>query len=451
MVGEVNVMHFVFEKITEHEFLNFTECQDHYRFTTSPLSTTAIRFEGAESKILRSFSKHVSKSLTIPETGSYIISSGVSYSPPDWCSDNKQHPTRKPLFDFITGQYLKDLQDGRAFLLLDQAHEGYQTDWLWAWFHTNCATYNINPKQIIYSTGNLNCELQYTAWANANGVVDRMLAVPNPHFELMIYDTAVNHNRRLVPTNHNVRPLPTINDHIKYKNKYSNKIKSFNALQKRPRAHRMWLFKCLHEAGLLTDNIISMNKFDLINTHFEGRVFTEAEYISIKDLTPIEPYENPNNNTNGFATSHGGDYINLINKQIMLDSWFTIVSEASFADSEGTCFISEKTFKPIACYHPFIIFGNQGSLAHLKRMGYKTFSPFIDETYDTLPTWERFDAIIAEVKRISNMSFEEKLTWYQGMKDVLEHNYNTLHKNAHTTVPVAIQTVRDYVDENNKR
>ena len=84
-------------------------------------------------------------------------------------------------------------------------------------------------------------------------------------------------------------------------------------------------------------------------------------------------------------------------------------------------------------------------------MGYKTFSPFINETYDELSTWERFDAIITEVKRISNMSFEEKLSWYKGMKDILEHNYNTLRNNSYETVPVAIQTVKDYVDENNKR
>jgi hypothetical protein len=177
---------------------------------------------------------------------------------------------------------------------------------------------------------------------------------------------------------------------------------------------------------------------------------TEQEYIDVKDITPIEPYENPNDqDTASFATSHGGDYIKLINKQIMLDSWFTIVSEASFGDSEGTCFISEKTFKPIACYHPFIIFGNQGSLEHLRKMGYKTFSPYINETYDTLPTWERLEAIITEVTRINALSFEDKLNWYAGMKDILEHNYNTLRRNSSEQVPIAIQTVKDYVNENN--
>lgn len=445
-------MHFVFEKYDGVNRLNFTTCEDNYRFTECPLSSTAIRFRSEHSPVLREFSKEISVSLTVPPTGQYVISSGVAYSPPDWCGETKQHPNRLALFSYITGEYLRDLQSGRAFLLLDQSHEGYQTAWLWEWFHNNCKKYSINPRQIIYATGNLESKNQYDSWASANGIIDKMLVVPYPHFELMIYETAVNHNRRLSPTDHNRRSLPTIDDHIKYKIKYSEKIKSFNALQKRPRAHRMWLFKSLHEAGLLTNNIVSMNKFDLINTHFEGRGFTEAEYINVKDLTPIEPYENPTSqDTNSFATNHGGDYINLINKQIMLDSWLTVVSEASFGDSEGTCFISEKTFKPIACYHPFIIFGNRGSLEHLRKMGYKTFSPYINESYDSLPTWERLDAIITEVKRINGMSFEEKLTWYNGMRDILEHNYNTLRKNSYETVPLAIQTVKDYVDENNKR
>ena len=32
--------------------------------------------------------------------------------------------------------------------------------------------------------------------------------------------------------------------------------------------------------------------------------------------------------------------------------------------------------------HPFIVYGNVGTLKELKRMGFRTFSPFIDESYD---------------------------------------------------------------------
>jgi len=76
--------------------------------------------------------------------------------------------------------------------------------------------------------------------------------------------------------------------------------------------------------------------------------------------------------------------------------------------------------------HPFIILGNRGSLKKLKEMGYKTFHPFINETYDDLPTFDRFDAIIKEIKRID--SIPDKAKWYDSIRDILEHNYQILNK-----------------------
>ena len=57
-------------------------------------------------------------------------------------------------------------------------------------------------------------------------------------------------------------------------------------------------------------------------------------------------------------------------------------------------FISEKTFKTIACSHPFIVMGNKNTMSKLREMGYKTFDNFIDEGYDPLPTHERLQRII---------------------------------------------------------
>jgi hypothetical protein len=127
-----------------------------------------------------------------------------------------------------------------------------------------------------------------------------------------------------------------------------------------------------------------------------------------------------------------------------LDTWVSVVSEASFADSDNTIFISEKMFKPIACMHPFIVVGNKGSLTKLKEMGYKTFEGFIDESYDQLPTFERFDAIINAIKKIDTI--EDKMTWYKSMEDILTHNYNVLMTSTNR-VPLAIQELEKYYNE----
>jgi hypothetical protein len=61
---------------------------------------------------------------------------------------------------------------------------------------------------------------------------------------------------------------------------------------------------------------------------------------------------------------------------------FSMVLETSVQDQ---LFISEKSFKPLAHRHPFLIYGTPGTLAHLRSLGFMTFDHVIDETYDLEP------------------------------------------------------------------
>ena len=87
-------------------------------------------------------------------------------------------------------------------------------------------------------------------------------------------------------------------------------------------------------------------------------------------------------------------------------------------------FLSEKTFKVIACRHPFMIMGNKDSMKMLRKMGYKTFDGFIDESYDSLPTHERLNSIIESIRKIDNI--KDKIEWYTSMKKIVEFNYTNL-------------------------
>lgn len=90
------------------------------------------------------------------------------------------------------------------------------------------------------------------------------------------------------------------------------------------------------------------------------------------------------------------------------------MSEPQYYERELSTFTSEKVFKPIACYHPFIVLGGRGELEILKGRGYKTFSDYFDESYDTLDDTERMDAIIKTLKYIH--SIEDKVSWYESMR-----------------------------------
>jgi len=67
--------------------------------------------------------------------------------------------------------------------------------------------------------------------------------------------------------------------------------------------------------------------------------------------------------------------------------------------------LTEKTLRPIACGHPFMILSGPGTLAYLRKMGFNTFSPLIDERYDleTDPS-KRMQMVLEEMHRINNLS-----------------------------------------------
>jgi hypothetical protein len=85
---------------------------------------------------------------------------------------------------------------------------------------------------------------------------------------------------------------------------------------------------------------------------------------------------------------------------------------------------TEKTWKPIMNLHPFILVANKGSLKHLKEYGFKTFEPFIDESYDDIDdVGQRILAIEKEINKLCSKPIEEIHEWYWSIEDILKHNY----------------------------
>jgi hypothetical protein len=162
-------MKFIFEDL--QNYLNFTECKDINpsgigRFGVSPLLNASNLF-------------YVDNSITTKHTfhnnfddiKNYIISCGVNHSPEDWTG---YYPNVQSLFLHLNEKYLRDLQNKQAILLIDQSFEGYQTNWLWEWFHQECTKWNISPKQIVYVTGNMIADEIYEKWVNVNTINEKI-------------------------------------------------------------------------------------------------------------------------------------------------------------------------------------------------------------------------------------------------------------------------------------
>ena len=63
-------------------------------------------------------------------------------------------------------------------------------------------------------------------------------------------------------------------------------------------------------------------------------------------------------------------------------------------------------------------------------MGFKTFEPFINESYDSeFHIGKRMNMIIDEIERLNSMGFEELKKWYKKLVPILKHNRKKLIDN----------------------
>ena len=98
-----------------------------------------------------------------------------------------------------------------------------------------------------------------------------------------------------------------------------------------------------------------------------------------------------------------------------------VVLETLFDDDRLQ--LTEKILRPIACGHPFMLVGTQGSLGYLKDYGFETFENLIDESYDNIKDpAERLEAVVSEMKRITNLPAQEKSKLYADMRIIAQRN-----------------------------
>lgn len=99
------------------------------------------------------------------------------------------------------------------------------------------------------------------------------------------------------------------------------------------------------------------------------------------------------------------------------DYFMEIVLET---DILSTNWITEKTVKNLYIGKPFIVLGGVGALAKIRSFGFKTFSPWIDESYDQVENiYQRIEMIKKEIDRLAVTITASTM---QEMLPVLEYN-----------------------------
>jgi hypothetical protein len=145
--------------------------------------------------------------------------------------------------------------------------------------------------------------------------------------------------------------------------------------------------------------------------HFSQHSFENSSFeLSAPDLL----YQIHNNNLSS-TSSADYDYVDFVNSKV------SVILETVFDDDR--IHLTEKTLRPIACGHPFILAGGAGSLEYIKSYGFKTFAPWIDESYDQeIDSLKRLEKIIKSMKQIQSLQEQELEDFSQEVKRIADFN-----------------------------
>jgi len=337
------------------------------------------------------------------------------------------------LFDYFSTELIAQAQKGNAWIHIDQSMEGFplleiQTPYnktrivdAFRIFHDNLETYAINPSQLIYSTSNLIEKYNYDSWCREYSVTEKFHIVTIPFFACAtqqsgFFDWIDRPDYRDDP--HNV----LLQDQINYKS--THPISLLNCLNRVQRTHRAPFVAMLNYYDLVDDNIVSHNEFE---PHLKNTIkisnwpdhpsFNDPNFSDLKLKLPLT-YD-----MQDFSVNHAQN----LNKEIYLKTYVSVITETLYEDWKPTVFFSEKIFKPMRAHHPFVLVCHQHGLHWLKRLGFKTFNEWWDESYDDeSDPVKRMEKVCMVLKDLQKLTVHEWVDLYQKMSATLTHNYNHL-------------------------
>lgn len=330
----------------------------------------------------------------------------------------------------IVSQYLIDRLSKESWnkkIIFYLPSEGFATNYLRFMHHVVknlLFTRNVEYKNLYYITGAADVEYNrylYYKHCITMGYIPMQICFTNPFEGGCAIDA---HKREL---HHNKQP---------YRKK---KILFFN---KQPRAHRLAAVAELMKRGLKSKTYLSFvmdkkaaNTYDGVEILLPKTLDVTKHFI--KQLLPSLPL-------NLSLVDDGFNMHQLLEMDLMLfrNSLFSLVSETLYSSNVDykndpmandlihcfeCTFHTEKTWKVIRAKHPFVMLSTPQSLKGLRDLGYKTFHPYINETYDEIyDDQERFYAVMDEVERLANMSEDETRTWLENVQPIAQYNFDLL-------------------------
>ncbi|MBM5787268.1 MAG: hypothetical protein FJ375_00870 [Pelagibacterales bacterium] len=318
------------------------------------------------------------------------------------------------LKDILSKQLLDYLKKGKIKILVSVIHDPMYDDYNIKNFEIQMLQMGINTSNIIFLGGS-----NFTEYYEKNK--DSRIKIYNGHIFLKGYADMM----KTFPT---IGSLGYLCELVTESDLDYNKIRPHKFLcnnKTMSKSHRVAIGYLAIKYDLLKNGLFSFiekvsapRMYDTLNKIIEN---PNKEYISL--LASIIPYELDTQHLSTNEKTSFGATNNM--KEWYSDTYINLVTETFFGKN---VFLSEKIFKPLSNLQPFIVLGDYGTLAELKRLGFKTFEPFIDESYDSeIDPKIRIVKIEKEIEKLANKSIEEIHNWYYSIKDILIYNQKHLY------------------------
>jgi len=326
-------------------------------------------------------------------------------------------------FESIPVDVIQQINNDNGKLLINYSHEGWVSDWSLKGFYLGAKNAGIKFKNVILVLNDYNLEQKLIKFKEKYNIEE--------------YPKVINYSFYLTASSNNFyqtyRNYDLYTKHVNLSKPYK-----FVCLNRRLDLHRVILLSEIFD-DIKTESLISFDKSLITNEVeklFEIRpdIKTKFENLPDKVIADIVDIEN----VNGYKHD---------NEKLFLDSYISIVTETSFYIDND--FISEKIWKPLYKFHPFIVVGRPHLLKYLKDIGFKTFDFLIDETYDTIEDNDlRMEAIIKEIKKINEISIYELETIIKQNYNILKHNHDLLNEFGKQTTATEEYFIKNIKNDN---
>lgn len=227
------------------------------------------------------------------------------------------------------------------------------------------------------------------------------------------------------------------NNNLGFNNNTNNKTKKFISMNGVPRMHRIIFSMLLIDRNLLDSGHYSFQLNDTgykntkINTSCCPTLYEKSSKILEDNIEKFPMFLTKKFDEKQWFKKGDTDIFN--------ESRFNIVQETIFFSKEDvnstdnfnyieSIFITEKTWRSMAFSIPFVLLTRPHALKHIREYGYKTFHPYIDESYDEIEDDEkRMLAVLNEVERLCNITDKEWSDIHDKLLPVLKHNFDKIY------------------------